>query len=74
MALIVLLFGTALGIHLGLRYTVQEAMCEVRAEYQQIDRQDEYWECLQSMLAEAVAWVNEHDPADWWKYGESAPS
>jgi len=73
MAFILILLGMAIGIHLGMRYALEESRPEIREEYQRIDRQDEYWDCLQSMLAEVVAWANEHDPADWWKYGDSAP-
>jgi hypothetical protein len=74
MTLILLLFGTAWGVHLGIRHALEEAKLEIWEEYQRIDRQGEYWDCLQSMLAEAVAWVDECDPADWWKYGDAAPS
>ena len=70
---ILLLLGVAIGVHLGIRFAVEEAGPDIREEYQRIDRQDEYWECLQSMLAEVATWANEHDPADWWKYGDAAP-
>ena len=73
MALILLLLGIALGVRLGVRHALKEASPEIREEYQRIDRQEEYWDCLQCMLAEAVAWGNERDQADWWKHGEPAP-
>ena len=71
---ILLLLGVVWGVHLGVRYALEKAKPIIGEEYERIDRQDEYWDCLQSMWAETMAWVHEHDPADWWKHGESAPS
>jgi hypothetical protein len=73
MALLLLLLGMAVGFRLGLRYTSREAMPQIREEYERIDRQDEYWDCLQEMVAETNAWANESDSADWWKRGEDPP-
>ena len=73
MVFFLLLLGVILGIHLGARYAFEEAVPEIREEYERIDRQEEYWECLQSMKAETMAWVNERDSADWWKHGDPAP-
>lgn len=73
MVFVLLVLGIVLGVHLGVRHAWEEARPEIQEEYERIDRQDEYWDCMQSMWAETMAWANERDPADWWKHGETTP-
>ena len=60
MTFVLLLLGIASGVytgrsHLGVRHAWEEAKPEILEEYDRIDRQDEYWDCMQSM------WGRDHD-------------